>query len=185
MTSLSIQLDAVKFLPQEICTNRASDRTRRGEERQYLLGTFEGMDSTGTADSKKLLRCWFKSNKHMEAAWLLQEQGFGVLVVGQYTIADRDYDNKTIALSNCYIPKYDANGKFVVENEQGEEVIFTGNAGEFVTLVINAKVTLRSAPELSGTAPTKVIGLKARHATAAAQKAAAAVVATVTEPTTV
>lgn len=182
MTSLSIQLDAVKFLPQEICTNRASDRTRRGEERQYLLGTFEGMDSKGTADSKKLLRCWFKSNEHMEAAWLLQEQGFGVLVVGQYSIADTDYDTKTISLGNCYLPRYDANGKFVVENEAGEEVIFTGTKGEFVTLEINAKVILRSAPELSETAPKKVIGLKARHAAAAAQKAAAT---TVTEPATV
>lgn len=175
MTTLQIQLDAVKFLPQEICTNRSSDRQRRGEERQYLLGTFEGMNAgTGTADTKKLMRCWFKSNEHMEAAWLLQEQGFGVLVVGQYTIADTDYDNKTIALSNCYLPRYDANGKFVVENEAGEEVIFTGTKGEFVTLEIQAKVTLRSAPELSGDAPAKKIGLKARHAERAAQKAAAA-----------
>ena len=71
----------------------------------------------------------------------------------------------------------------MVENEAGEEVIFTGTKGEFVTLEINAKVILRSAPELSGTVPTKVIGLKARHAAAAAAQKAAAT--TVTEPAAV
>lgn len=170
LTKLKVTRSAVKFLPTSQEVNRANDRQRRGEEKEYLLGAFATI-TADEEDTKKLIRVWFTHMDHHYAAWELASNGFGVLVVGDYKETETDYDNQTLSLSNASIARYDKEGNFIFLNEKNEEDIIEGTAGDFVTLDIETKVKLISAPALDATAPKRKIGLKERHRLAQLEKA--------------
>lgn len=167
--TLKVTRSAVKFLPTSQEVNRPNDRQRRGEERQYLLGAFATM-SSGEEDTKKLIRVWFTHLDHHYAAWELASNGFGVLVVGDYKETDTDYDNQTLSLSNASIARYDKDGLFVYLDAQGKEEVIEGEPLAFVTLDIETRVSLISAPALDATPPKRKIGLKERHRLAQLEK---------------
>lgn len=146
--SMRITANAVKFLAQSRQRSKPKNGERQGVP--FLKGVFTGPTDEGREDAKRVLNAWFVSRDDEDATMELGGAGFGVLLIGSFSMKEPDSGDgpKIKSLSNCRLARYNSEGSFKVR-EGDREVVYSGKPGEYVTFEVHYETVLVTAEETS------------------------------------
>lgn len=113
--------------------------------RQYFQGFFSGESPDGEASPVNILRVWFQNDTSLELLeGLLTDEQFcssqALLCVGRYREVEMTTGNTTKGLSNGFLARYNADGKFSYVTSEGVSVDLTGTPGHLVSIPLEIEL---------------------------------------------